>query len=483
MTITASTILNTRHGDFEVRYHRSKNGIGISLSMGNIQNGDPYLRVQSSCIFSESFHSISCDCVLQLNGSLDLISANGNGVLIYLFEEGRGAGLESKMKAMNLERDMNIDTVEAFKRLGLPPDLRNYKLPAEIMKDLKMSKKVKLITNNPKKREALEKFGFQVAEIVKLRIKINEPIEKYLEMKKRKLGHDYIDFKYYERSVESKIRLELESRVESRFKTLVDTCFGGLYEYCVQTGSFAYGGGTLGKSDLDVVIVFKKDIYSESKNELLLRIKHFVNGYLKIHKETGYMPDLVFPGEFITEDLVDDSISGRGFQLDLNNHLFLPKASTEYYLENPERWFRAWLSQSAFNKFLVGNKKLFSENKVRAWSSIIKFTLWNEKSKSFTLRDIVDKLRPFGVHADYFNFMKLEEDWISRSLSMLVREGYISNSKDRYLANFDKLGRWERDIAELIRNRSIKKAKLVLNMEETLSLSNYSIAMWNKLNG
>ncbi len=199
MAISASTTLITKHGEFEIKYHKTKNGIGVSLSKGNIKRSIPYLRIESSCIFSESFHSIICDCALQLEGSLDLIYSKGNGVLIYLFEEGRGAGLINKMIAMDMEKNLKIDTVEAFRRLDLPPDLRNYKLPIEIMEDLELSKEVKLITNNPKKAEAIEKQGFKVVEIVKLKLKINEPTKKYLDMKKKKLGHKYIDLDFYEK--------------------------------------------------------------------------------------------------------------------------------------------------------------------------------------------------------------------------------------------------------------------------------------------
>ncbi len=240
-------------------------------------------------------------------------------------------------------------------------------------------------------------------------------------------------------------RVKLESLVESQFRKLVRDNFKGLYEYCFQTGSFAFGGGTVGKSDLDVVIIFKDCIYALPKRELYKKIEFFTNGYLKLHRQTGYLPDLAFPGEFITVSQVNDSINGRGFHLDLKGNLYLPKASTQYYLENPERWFRAWLSQSAFNKFLLGNEKLYKENKVKAWSSILKFTLWNEKIDSFTPLNLFNQLRPFGVHADYYNFKILEGEWVTKSLELLADQGFVSKKGNVYTADHQKLMKWEKD--------------------------------------
>lgn len=193
MAITASTSLTTKGGEFHVRFHKTKGGSGISLACGEFRAGEPLLRVHSSCLFSESFHSITCDCSLQLEESLRLIGEAGNGVVVYLFEEGRGAGLESKMKAMELERSEGIDTVEAFQRLGLPPDLRNYEIALQVLRDLEVSKTLKLITNNPAKMNVLEEAGYTVSEVVALNLDLSESAKNYLRMKKEKLGHKYIE--------------------------------------------------------------------------------------------------------------------------------------------------------------------------------------------------------------------------------------------------------------------------------------------------
>lgn len=193
MAITASTQIETESGKFVVNYHQTKDGNGLSITKGKLENVPTLLRIQSSCIFSESLHSITCDCSLQLQASLKLIDKQNNGVVVYLFDEGRGAGLLTKIRAMELERREEIDTVEAFKRLGLPPDLRKYDVAIEILNDLKISKTIKLITNNPGKKESLEENNYKVTEIVKLNLNLNQQTKKYLRMKKEKLGHKFID--------------------------------------------------------------------------------------------------------------------------------------------------------------------------------------------------------------------------------------------------------------------------------------------------
>lgn len=193
MAIITSTTLTTRYGEFDVRYHHTEDGDGLSITTGEFKKGNPLLRVHSSCLFSESFHSITCDCALQLQESLKLIGKTEGGVVVYLFDEGRGAGLVTKIKAMELERKEGIDTVEAFNRLGLSPDLRNYQVALQIFNDIDISKSLKLITNNPNKKTVLENAGYKVSEIVGLKFDLSEAAKTYLRMKKEKLGHKYID--------------------------------------------------------------------------------------------------------------------------------------------------------------------------------------------------------------------------------------------------------------------------------------------------
>ncbi|MCL4466919.1 MAG: GTP cyclohydrolase II [Chloroflexi bacterium] len=184
--------LQTEAGHFTVRYHECATGKGLSLSMGSVDGGVPVVRVQSSCVFSESFHSVTCDCALQLQGALRAIAQDGNGVLVYLYEEGRGAGLSTKIRAMALEEQDGIDTVEAFRRLGLAPDLRDYRGATTILHELGVSSQIALITNNPAKQHYIEAAGFKVERIITLTFAVNPDTAAYLRMKRDRLGHVYI---------------------------------------------------------------------------------------------------------------------------------------------------------------------------------------------------------------------------------------------------------------------------------------------------
>ena len=180
--------LPTEYGNFKaVVYECSKGLHHIALVKGEIDgNKDILVRVHSECVTGEVFHSLRCDCQQQLDKALKLI-AKENGVLLYLRQEGRGIGLVNKIKAYALQ-DKGMDTVEANEKLGFKADARDYTVGTQILADLGI-KRIKLITNNPKKIEGLERYGIKIVERVPLIIKPNTTNKKYLEAKKKKLGH------------------------------------------------------------------------------------------------------------------------------------------------------------------------------------------------------------------------------------------------------------------------------------------------------
>jgi len=183
-----SANLPTEYGNFKaVVYECSKGLHHIALVKGEIDgNKDILVRVHSECVTGEVFHSLRCDCQQQLDKALKLI-AKENGVLLYLRQEGRGIGLVNKIKAYALQ-DKGMDTVEANEKLGFKADARDYTVGTQILADLGI-KRIKLITNNPKKIEGLERYGIKIVERVPLIIKPNTTNKKYLEAKKKKLGH------------------------------------------------------------------------------------------------------------------------------------------------------------------------------------------------------------------------------------------------------------------------------------------------------
>lgn len=185
-----SAKLPTRYGDFTaVAYESLLDGKGhIALVTGDLDSAEaPLVRVHSECLTGDVFGSARCDCGDQLNRAMQMISEEGAGVLLYMRQEGRGIGLLNKIRAYHLQ-DQGKDTVEANLALGFPADIRDYGLGAQILADLGL-KKIRLMTNNPRKIAGLEGHGLQVVERVPVEVKPGKCNRFYLSTKKRKLGH------------------------------------------------------------------------------------------------------------------------------------------------------------------------------------------------------------------------------------------------------------------------------------------------------
>lgn len=179
--------IETEDGELKVRFHRGKDDkYAVIVSKGVPKDG-VFVRVQSSCLFSESLGAIDCDCAAQLRASLSIIHEEG-GVLVYVNEEGRGLGLEKKIKAILLQQDEGLDTAEAFNAMGYSPDPRDFEIAVEALESIGIPKKVRLASNNPQKIDALRKFGLEV-ETVNLEFKKTKQMEDYLDRKTGALGH------------------------------------------------------------------------------------------------------------------------------------------------------------------------------------------------------------------------------------------------------------------------------------------------------
>lgn len=182
--------LPTEYGDFKAVGFSNilDNKEHVALVKGDISDGEAVLvRVHSECLTGDVFGSNRCDCGPQLHAALSQIEKEGRGVLLYMRQEGRGIGLINKMKAYKLQEE-GLDTVEANEQLGFAPDLRDYGIGAQILKDLGINK-MKLLTNNPRKIAGLKGYDLEVTERVPLQMPHNASNEDYLKTKKSKLGH------------------------------------------------------------------------------------------------------------------------------------------------------------------------------------------------------------------------------------------------------------------------------------------------------
>jgi 3,4-dihydroxy 2-butanone 4-phosphate synthase/GTP cyclohydrolase II len=182
--------LPTQHGVFRAYGYASAIDAKehVALVMGDINSDEPVLtRVHSECVTGDVFSSMRCDCGEQLDLALEHIAAEGSGVFLYMRQEGRGVGLHNKLRAYALQ-DTGLDTVEANVQIGFPPDLRDYGIGAQILVDLGV-RKLKLMTNNPRKVVGLDAFGLELVERVPIEVQPNDHNRRYLQTKRDKMGH------------------------------------------------------------------------------------------------------------------------------------------------------------------------------------------------------------------------------------------------------------------------------------------------------
>ena len=185
-----STRLPTAFGEFAAVGYRSLVDDKHHLAMvkGNVSGmEDVLVRVHSECLTGDVFHSLRCDCGEQLEAALAMIEREGSGVLLYLSQEGRGIGLLNKLRAYRLQED-GLDTVDANLKLGLPADLRDYGIGAQILVDLGLTS-IRILTNNPKKIHGLEGYGLSVSDQIPIQAIPNPHNEEYLRTKRDRLGH------------------------------------------------------------------------------------------------------------------------------------------------------------------------------------------------------------------------------------------------------------------------------------------------------
>jgi 3,4-dihydroxy 2-butanone 4-phosphate synthase/GTP cyclohydrolase II len=189
------TRLPTPFGEFRLKAYENEidDLTHLAILMGEPEGKDDVLvRVHSACLTGDALHSLRCDCGAQLEAAMRALAEEGEGVIVYMQQEGRGIGLLNKMKAYHLQ-DEGLDTVEANQRLGLAPDLRDYGIGAQILKELGL-RRIRFMTNNLTKVVGLQGFGLEIVERVPIEIEPNGHNERYLNTKREKLNHIFEKF-------------------------------------------------------------------------------------------------------------------------------------------------------------------------------------------------------------------------------------------------------------------------------------------------
>ena len=182
--------LPTKIGDFKLHLYEGifDNHSHLALTKGDFLSSESVLvRMHSECLTGDVFHSLRCDCGDQLDAAMSAINKNGSGIIVYLRQEGRGIGLKHKIRAYKLQEE-GLDTVQANEKLGFKPDLRDYGVGAQILKDLGATK-ITVLTNNPKKLIGLKGHGLEITAREQIEVKAGEYNQDYLNTKKQKLGH------------------------------------------------------------------------------------------------------------------------------------------------------------------------------------------------------------------------------------------------------------------------------------------------------
>lgn len=187
--LTDAAEVVTRHGTLYVHHIFGLGDGGIAAYYWIPPAAPVAVRVQSSCVFSESLGAIDCDCSDQLSAALQIISDRG-GLVVYAYEEGRGAGLSAKVAAIRSQKELQLDTAEAFGHLGLEPDLRSYELAACAIREVLGDTPIVLLTNDPRKANCLRALGVRIAAVEGLVVIQNELVRDYLSSKAAALGSD-----------------------------------------------------------------------------------------------------------------------------------------------------------------------------------------------------------------------------------------------------------------------------------------------------
>ncbi|HET9428332.1 MAG TPA: nucleotidyltransferase domain-containing protein [Allosphingosinicella sp.] len=268
---------------------------------------------------------------------------------------------------------------------------------------------------------------------------------------------------------------------EIEFRRAVNDVFGPRCKAAWLSGSFVYNGAKPGRSDIDVVVVLDERTAIPADEETLERIESFIQVYLRVHARLGLDPDLEFPAEYVVPAAIDQAIRWRGLALEgrMANE-FPPVEHSDYWIGRPDRWFNAWLSETAFSRFLAGDPSYHEASKLGAWKSVLRFILLRSDDRPVGLGELWPRLAQFGVKPSYEPFWPAERAWVQRAIAELEGEGTLERSGDRVLPVRDGLRQWEMQVqAAIAGDRSV--GPLLLPPELHRKIGAYASRQWEQL--
>jgi hypothetical protein len=260
--------------------------------------------------------------------------------------------------------------------------------------------------------------------------------------------------------------------------------FGPLCRAAWLSGSYAYEGARPGHSDADIVIVLDERVTLPADEATLRRIRRFVDSYLAVHARHGLDPDLEFPGEFVTSGMIEETIAWRGLAHEggLPEPAFPAVESRDYWLGRPDRWYNAWLSETAFSRFPVGDRDYHDRVKLDAWTAIVRFLLLRAPRPSLTPDELLLGVAQFGVKPRYPAFWDFERPWVDRALETLAAEGAVGLAPGRVEPRTERLREWEATVREaIVRDRG--PPPLLLDPERHRDIEQYAARRWATLQG
>lgn len=270
---------------------------------------------------------------------------------------------------------------------------------------------------------------------------------------------------------------------EARLRDGAAEAFGGRLRAAWLSGSFVYNGARPCESDIDVVVVLDGPEPVPADVEVMARIRRFVDVYLSVHDEAGLDPDLEFPGEYVAPATLAEVFEWRGLAVEGEvAREFPPVPDSDYWLGRPDRWFNAWLSMTAFSRFLAGDEAYHAWAKGEAWKTIARFMLLRSgEGERLTAGDLWAGLGQFGAKPRYHALRPMEEGSLAAALEALEADGSVRSEGGVLVPRRERLDAWEREMAEAIARSGGDEGPLVLPPPLHREIEDHAAARWGAL--